>query len=306
MTGSPPAPNGLVSINGIVTPPERALIPALDRGFLFNDSIFESLVGFHDRLLDAPRHLARLRASAETMGLTIPWSDEQLTFEMQALMEEVAGAKKSVRLVITRGNGLGLRVTKGMRPNKVIYCFEAPGESRKIYDEGVSLKRVVKAGATRGAAPKTSNYQPSIQAIERAAAEGFDDILWTNTEGEISESSIANIFLIARQGDLVEIVTPPAASGILLGITRDTLITLLNRAQIPVREQIVFADELPRFDEAFVCSSIRGLVPVNRIDRQKLFTLRPTAVYRHIERLFLTWVETELGFRVDWATGRKV
>jgi branched-subunit amino acid aminotransferase/4-amino-4-deoxychorismate lyase len=298
--------NGLVSVNGKISAPQDAVVPALDRGFLFSDAVFEGLVGFHDKLLDAPRHLARLRDSAEAMGLTVPWSDAELAFEMQARMDQVPGAKKNVRLVVTRGNGLGLGVSAAMKPNKVIYCFETAAASRKAYDEGFALKRLVKPGATRGAAPKTANYQQSILAVQRAEAEGFADILWTNAESEVTESSIANVFLIARQGDLVEIVTPPAASGILLGITRDTLIKLLGRASIPVREQVVFADELARFDEAFLCSTVRGLVPVNRIDRHKLFTLRPNSVYRHIERLFLTWVETELGFRVDWASGRKV
>lgn len=298
--------NGLVSVNGVITSPEAAVVPALDRGFLFSDSVFEAIVGFHDRLLDAPRHLARLRTSAEAMGLEVPWSDEALSFEMQALAEQVSGAKKTVRLVVTRGNGLGLRVSKDMKPNKVLYCFESAAEARATYEQGFALKRVLKSGAARGAAPKTSNYQQSILAVQRAEAEGFNDILWTNTEGEITESSVANVFLIARDGDLVEIATPPATSGILLGITRETIMHLLTRAQIPVREQVVFADELPRFDEAFICSSVRGLVPVTRIDKHKLFTLRPNSVYRHIERLFLTWVETELGFRVDWASGRKV
>ncbi len=298
--------NGLVSVNGKVSAPEAAVVPALDRGFLFSDSVFEAIVGFHDRLLDGPRHLARLRRSAEALSLEIPWSDAELTFEMQALAEQVGGAKKSVRLVVTRGNGLGLRVQKTLAPNKVVYCFETPAEPRSTYDAGFALKRVVNPAAVRGAAPKTNNYQQSILAVQRAGAEGFDDILWTNAEGEVTESSIANVFLIAREGDLVEIATPPAASGILLGITRETVINLLTAAGIPVREQLVYADELPRFDEAFLCSSVRGLVPISRIDKHKLFTLRPTAVFRHIERLFLTWVETELGFRVDWASGRKV
>ena len=114
------------------------------------------------------------------------------------------------------------------------------------------------------------------------------------------------MFFMARHGDQVELVTPPAQSGLLLGITRETVLALLRRAGLPVREQLVFADELPRFDEAFLCSSVRGLVPVSRIDRHKLHGARPGSVFRHIERLFLTWVETEVGHRVDWATGNPV
>jgi branched-subunit amino acid aminotransferase/4-amino-4-deoxychorismate lyase len=217
----------------------------------------------------------------------------------------VNAPKKSLRLVVTRGEGLGLKIKAGIVPNKVIYCLEAGVEPRATYEDGFALKRLLKMGATRGAAAKTSNYQQSILAVRRAESEAYDDILWTNAEGEITESSVANIFLIARQGDLVEIVTPPAASGILLGITRGTIIDLLRTASIPVHEQVVYADELARFDEAFLCSTVRGLVPVNRIDKQKMFTTRAASVYRHIERLFLTFTEAELGFRVDWASGKR-
>lgn len=297
---------GLISVNGQVSRPEAARISPLDRGFLFADAIFETIVSFHGQLLDAPRHLARLRESAEAVGMVVPWTDAELSFELAALAEAVGAPKASLRFVVTRGEGMGLRVAKDMRPNRVAYCLPAGTEPKATYEEGLALKRLVKSGATRGAAPKTANYQQSVVAIDRAQQEGFQDILWTNAEGEIGESSIANVFFLARQGDLVEIVTPPAASGILLGITREKLLSLLNGAKIPAREQIVFADELPRFDEAFLCSTVRGLVPVSRIDKQKLFTTRPTATYRHIERLYFAWVESQLGFRVDWPTGNKL
>ena len=80
----------------------------------------------------------------------------------------------------------------------------------------------------------------------------------------------------------------------------------MQNAGIPVQEQTIFVDELPRFDEAFVCSTVRGLVPVSTIDKHKLHTARPGSVFRHIERLYMTWVETQLGYRVDWGTGQPI
>src|SRR5690606_38477327 len=138
------------------------------------------------------------------------------------------------------------------------------------------------------------NYSKSVAGLERARHEGYDDILWTNADGEITESSIANIFFIARQGDAIEILTPPPASGILLGITRQTLLDLFRRAGIAAHEQLVFADELARFDEAFLTSTVRGLVPVARIDHKRFFTTRPNAVFQQVKRLHGAWVESQL------------
>jgi branched-subunit amino acid aminotransferase/4-amino-4-deoxychorismate lyase len=129
--------------------------------------------------------------------------------------------------------------------------------------------------------------------LNQAKKGGFDDVLWVNGDGEVAEATWANIFLIGRTGDLVEIATPALASGLLAGIVRRRIAELLNTAKIPVTERVVTIDELPRFDEAFVTSSIRGLVPVLQIDRHRLQTLRPNAVFHHIARLYQTWLSTQ-------------
>lgn len=295
---------GLISVNGKITSPDAAMVPAMDRGFLMADDVFEVIVGFGDKLLDVDRHLARLRRSADAVEIPVPWSDAELAFELDALAGQVEAAKKYLRLTVTRGVGMGVKPPKDPKPNKVVYCFPAVEEPLATYQQGLALKRTTKAGASRGAAAKTGNYLQGVLALAQAEREGFQDILWTNAEGEVLEAATANVFFLAREGDNVEFVTPPGASGILLGVTRETIMTLLRNAKIPVREQQIFADELARFDEAFVCSTVRGLVPVSRIDRHHLHTARPNATFRHVERLFLTWVETQLGQRVDFRTGK--
>jgi len=297
---------GLIAINGLVTTPEDAKVPALDRGLLFGDGVFEVFVAFGPHILDIKRHLERLRVSAEALEFAIPWSDAELEFELNHLVSQVAAAKTYIRLYVSRGNGLGMRLDPASKPNRFVYCLPAAVENARIYSEGLRLKRMIKAENTRGAAAKTSNYLGSVLGVARAQKEGYDEVLWSNQDGEITEAATANIFFLARSGDLVEFLTPPAHSGLLLGITRDTLIQRLKAAQIPVREHTIFVEELPRFDEAFLCSTVRGLVPVATIDKHRMHSARPNAVFRHIERLYLTWVETQVGYPVDWATGRRL
>ena len=212
---------GLIAVNGVIAAPEAAVLPALDRGFLFGDNIFETFVGLHGQLLGVAKHLARLRRSADALMMSLPWSDAELTFELQALAEQMTHPKLNIRLVVTRGSGMGLRIPKDAKPNRLVYCFKANEEPLATYREGFALKRVAKGSTERGAAPKTGNYVASVMALERAEREGCQDILWTNADGEVTEASASNIFFMARTGDNVELVTPPAMSGILLGITRD-------------------------------------------------------------------------------------
>ena len=294
---------GLIAVGGKITPPDEAKISVLDRGFLFGDNVFETLVAFHKTILDVEAHLDRLRSSADQLGMSIPWSNAELAFELSTLAEQVEGSKKMLRLVVTRGEGLGLAVSENMKPNRVAYCFPAALQPSRIYQEGLRLKRLGQAVTDRGAAAKTGNYLSSIVALKKAHENAYDDVLWTNVDGEVTEASTANIFFIGREGDQVSFITPPSRSGLLLGITRRTVIRLMENAKLPVHEEIVYQDELAKFDEAFVCSTVRGLVPVRQIDDHQLHTTRPNSVFQHINRLYDTWIETQLGYRVDWNSG---
>ena len=298
--------SGLISVNGSISAAETAKLPVLDRGFLFGDSVFETLVAFHGQLLNLPEHLARLRRSAAEVHIPVPWSDEELAFELTALLEQAQTPKASVRLVLTRGSGVGLKPKTGLQPTRVVLVLPAASEPPRSQDVGLALKRKALPYTLRGFHPKTSNYQMSIVALEQASSEGFDDVLWSNADQEITECTTSNVFFIGREGDAVEIATPPAASGILPGITRQTMIALLTRAKIAVTERVIYVDEIARFDEAFVCSTVRGLVPVAAVDQHRLHSARPQSVFRQFQHLYLTWVETELGYRVEWDSGARV
>jgi branched-subunit amino acid aminotransferase/4-amino-4-deoxychorismate lyase len=215
-----------------------------------------------------------------------------LEFEAQAMVEAHPFERGSLRIVVTAGIGAGLERTGGdtLNPTKIIYYGPVTKRSVSVYEIGVSLKRKVAPWIERNPRIKLCHYAPEIVAIQRAKKEGYDDILWSRDDGELMEASVSNLFLIARQGDQVEIATPPAHSGILLGVTRQKVIDLLYDAKIPVTEQIVYNDELPRFDEGFLSSSLSGLVPIKSIDRHQFHTARSGSTFRHIERLYRTWL----------------
>lgn len=298
--------SGIVSINGVVSPLENAKISVLDRGFLYGDSVFEVFVGFQNQILDTEAHLERLRHSAEELRMTIPWSNDELRAELLQLTAQYPAPKKNIRLIVSRGEGMGISASASLKPNKVIFILPAKTETLATYKDGLKLKSKSLNFTERGPAAKTSNYLKSIIALEVLSRDKVDDVLWVNSSGEITEASTANIFFLGRQGDLLEVATPHIQSGILPGITRAKLIALLNMARIPVTERVIYADELPRFDEAFLCSTVRGLVPVTLIDQHRLHTTRPSCIFKEIERLYFASVERDLGYRVEWNSGAVV
>ncbi|NRA43674.1 MAG: aminotransferase class IV [Oligoflexales bacterium] len=298
--------DGIIAVNGEYFDPKSASIPALDRGFLFGDNVFEVFVGFKDKVLDLGPHLSRLRQSAELLHLPIPWSDEELKFELLSLAERLDMPKIYLRLVVTRGSGVGLELPNPCVPHKIIYGLPANSLPEKVYREGVRLRLFELPHTERTAMAKTGNYLRSILAMEKAKKEGFSDVMWNNSAGEITEASTANIFFIGRQGDYVTVTTPSVKSGILKGITRATVLSLLQKARIPVEESIIYKDELAKYDEAFLCSTVKGLVPLAQINSHQFHTVRNNSIFKHINRLYQSWVASEIGYYVDWNTGVRV
>jgi len=286
---------GLVSVNGHITPVSEGLISAQDRGFLFGDAIYEMIAGRADKLIDFAAHLSRLRHAAEQSRISMPWSEQELRFECEHLLSLTKFPHSALRLMISRGTSPTLRMEAGMQPNRYIYCLPAPLPTPAQYEMGLQLKIKKNPLNPRGEQLKSPFYLHAATAQAEAQVDGYDDVLWANSDSEFTETGSANIFLISRQGDLVEIASPPPAVGILAGITRARVIELLNRSQIPVTERSITIEELPRFDEGFVTSSLRGPFPISRIDRHKLHSTRPQAVFQHILRLYRSWEELEGG-----------
>lgn len=296
---------GLVSINGKISKLEDAKISVFDRGFLFGDAVFEVLTCFHGKILKASHHLKRLAFSAEAIGLKLPWSEDELLGELQTLAKELDTLKLYLRLVVTRGEGLPL-LPADTHPNKVIFVLPARPIPVSHLRDGVSLQSVASPCLQRGPHIKSTHYLPAILAMRDAAKESFDDILWINPAGEVTEVSTANIFLIRRAGDKVLLETPKAHSGLLKGTTRDVLIDILKRNGFFPRRAIVMRDQLATYEEAFISSSLRGIYPVRQIDDFYYDSAGEGSTCRKVMKLFNDWVAGELGFAVDWNTGETI
>lgn len=279
-----------ISINGTITPAEDARISPLDRGFLFADAIFETLVAVDGVILNLEAHLQRLFESAEKTKISIPQRPEELAFELGQLLTFVTAPKVSLRLIITRGEGLGLGLTPSLKPNRVMIASKAPQLPAELLSQGITLMLKQSPYTVREASAKVANYLPSILAIQQAQTSGFQEVLWTNSEGEITEAATANVFFVSREGTRVVVSTPSLWSGLLRGITRSQIIHLLSGTDLAVEEVVIFSEELARFDEAFLCSTVRGLVPISRIGDHVLQTCHRNSTFHKVIGVYEDWV----------------
>ena len=100
-------------------------------------------------------------------------------------------------------------------------------------------------------------------ALDQAVADGYDQLIFLNERGKVAEGTSSNIFLV-RQG---MVVTPEATASVLEGITRASILTLLEGMGIPVVEREVDRTELYSCDEAFLCGTGFEIVPIASVDR---------------------------------------
>lgn len=254
----------LTNLDGTIAP--DAHISVLDRGFLYGDSIYEVVRTLGGRPFALLEHLARLRQSAAYLYMNIPWSDAQICTEVERTLAAANNLESYVRIVVTRGaeEEIGLLPGPELVPHLLIVVRPiAPNPI--LAEKGLHLTLLPRLRVDRRAlspAAKTGNYLNNILALIEAKQAGADDALLLNGQGEVTEATTSNLWIL-RKGI---VYTPVVESGILQGITRQFLLDLLSEGQIAHKEAVLTQEDLWDAEEAFLSSSVRLIAPVARID----------------------------------------
>jgi branched-chain amino acid aminotransferase len=252
----------VVSIDGALVAPEQASISVLDRGLLYGDGCFEVLRTWGGVARELDAHLERLLDTARFLELR--------AMERPRLAEAVHGAvaaagpgEHRIRILLTRGPGsLAARLGE-LGPGRAIVIVEPlpalPAElSLAVVDWPLPARR------ERG--HKTLAYLDAVIAHELARAAGADEAIRLDAAGCVAEGATCNLFAVLGG----EIVTPPTDRGALPGIVRARVLAICARGGLAARERTLTVSELRAAQEVFVTSSLRGVVPVTRLDHAPL------------------------------------
>jgi branched-chain amino acid aminotransferase len=275
-----------VHIDGAVRLPEEAKVSVFDRGFLYGDSVYETIGTFYGRLFAQKDHLDRLERSAMRIGLRVPPRAEI----ERAIVETIAAAgnpESRVRVILTRGEGkLDLDPASASDTRLVVMVFPLGPPTPEMFENGVAVCVVsVARNSPRAIDPavKSGNYLNNVLALgeARRRTKAYEAILCAG-DGTIAEGSTSNIFVVVDG----EVRTPPPEVGILDGITRAKVIDLCRGADIPFAERRVSPDELRAADELFITSATRGVLPVTTVDERRVGDGRPGPVTRKLMALY--------------------
>lgn len=260
----------MIWINGRFYSEAEAKVPVSDRGFLYGDSLFETMRAYAGCVFMADRHLKRFFGGLKKLGIKMPYSREEIFGAIRDILQKNRIKSAYLRVAVSRGQGsVGLSRIDKLKPNVVIIAKEYSGYPERMHKEGISVKVIgeFRVNELSGFSDvKSGNYLPYIMARLRATEEGYDDAVLVNTKGHIVEGATSNIFFV-RKG---KIATPGLLSGCLPGITRGVIIDIARRLgftvnQRPLRHRAVFDA-----DEAFFTNSMVEVLPVTKIDSVKI------------------------------------
>ncbi|MEX1367015.1 MAG: aminotransferase class IV, partial [Nannocystaceae bacterium] len=216
--------------------PEDARISVFDRGFLYGDSVYETMRTAGGHPLELERHLQRLRRSGDGIGLSIPFDDGQLEDSIERTHAASGNDESYVRLVVTRGAGqVMLDPRHSEDPLLVIIVKPLELPSEQAYERGLAAVIVgitKNAGTSIDPTIKSGNYLNNILALRQAIAAGGDDAIMCNPEGAVSEGATSNVFMVTDG----KLLTPNMRTGLLPGITRQSVCELAQALGCPVEE----------------------------------------------------------------------
>lgn len=277
-------------IDGRPMPGAEARVPVLDRGFLYGDSVYEVTRTVQRKPLFFDLHLERLARSATGLFFDIP----PINIIEQAVTETLSAASKAMtdvrefylRVIVTRGAGeLDLDPASSDGPRLIVIVKPLKLPEARLYREGVSLATVNERRNAPGHVQpevKSGNYLTSVMALAAARRRGCYEALMLDLYNQIAEGASSNFFILAGG----RLITPPRSVGILSGITRGTVLKLAGSAGVPVVEAPIALRDAIHADEALITSSIRGVMPVTRIDEYPLGAGRPGPITRRLMQLY--------------------
>jgi branched-chain amino acid aminotransferase len=281
MTGGGMNRTSTVWINGRLEPGESALLTVTDRAFQVGDGIFETLRVVGGRVLELPLHANRLQASADVLALPLP--DDLERYLGQAIADlcranrlDGPESQVAVRVTVSRGAvaGRALLPPEDVSPNVVVQAWPADPPPPELLGRGLHLtiSAVRRDPLSPLATVKTTSRAEFVYAQIEAHQRGADDSLFMTTDGHLAEATSASLFLVGRE----ELATPSLDCGIVVSTTREWVISSgAPGVGLAVRQAHLTPGDLFAADEAFLASSVAGIVPVTSVDGRLIGTGTP-------------------------------
>lgn len=218
----------------------------------FGIGLFETIKIKDGIPIDLDEHLDRMYNSIEDININFKYEKEYIKLRILEYIRDNEIKNRALRItVFDEGYNLQTR--------DIVYNEES-------YKKGFKVAiSPIKRGYSILHKYKTTNYFDNIYSKQYANSKGFDEGLFTNSDGDILECSMSNIFFIREH----EIFTPSSELNILNGIMRQNIIKECQKNNIKFSEVNINMKDIHRFDFCFISNSLMGIMKVTNIEDVK-------------------------------------
>jgi branched-chain amino acid aminotransferase len=257
--------DGWIWFDGKLVPWQDAKLHVLSHGLHYASAVFEGERAYGGEIFKSTEHSERFRRSAELLDFQIPYSVAELDAAKALVVERNGIPDVYVRPVAWRGSEMMAVAAQ----NATIHVAIATWEWPSMFDVEQKMKGIRLGMADyRRPDPKTAPsaskaaglYMICTISKHQAERNGYADALMLDWQGRVAECTGANVFFSKDSA-----LHTPIADCFLDGITRRTVMDLARRRGIEVIERRIMPDELPSFEECFICGTGAEVTPVSEI-----------------------------------------
>ncbi|HKZ29424.1 MAG TPA: branched-chain amino acid transaminase [Acidimicrobiia bacterium] len=295
----------VIWVDGDFVPWDEATVHVLAHGLHYGAGVFEGIRAYGTptgtAVFRLTEHMERLHRSAKAYGIPLRVGVDELVKTSRQLLIDNELESAYLRPLAFYGLGsIGLNPA-GAEVHVVIAAWQwgaylgEDGLENGIRAH-VSSWRRIDQGMLHPNAKGTGGYLNSILAKQEAVKNHYDEAILLNYEGFVSEGSGENIFVVKNGA----VTTPPVTAGILEGITRDSVMTMLRDDGHQVREANVSRSDLYYADEVFFTGTAAEVTPVREVDDRPVGEGRPGPVTRNAQDLFQKAVTGRLEAYRHW------
>ena len=277
----------MIYLNRRFMPIEEAMVPVLDRGFIFGDGVYEVIPVYSRLPFRLAEHLRRLQNSLDAISLKNPHTDAEWAQLISQLIGHNAGEDQYLYLHITRGVAKRDHAfPKLVTPTVFMMSSPLPTPPSGLKTSGVTAITTVDNRWLR-CDIKSISLLPNVLLRQQAVAAGTAEALLLR-DGFLTEGAASNIFVVSKG----VLFAPPKNNLMLPGITYDLVLELAEadgmRTQVaPVPEAIVRAA-----DELWLTSSTREVLPITVLDGQPVGNGQPGPLFKRMDALYQSYKAT--------------
>jgi branched-chain amino acid aminotransferase len=284
---------------------EAAQVHVLSHTLHYGVGVFEGIRCYRtddggSAIFRLKEHVDRLFASAHIVLLKIPFSRKEICQAIRQTLTTNGLTEGYIRPIVFIGEGeMGLFV----KTNPIGVAVAAWSWGAYLGEEGIKKgirakvssfsRHHVNAAMTKGKI--NGYYVTSVLAKWEVKKAGYDEAVMLDTEGYVAEASGENIFIV-RNG----ILQTSTLTSILPGITRDSVLNIARKLDIPVKEARFTRDEMYTADEMFFTGTAAEITPVREVDDRRVGTGKPGPITQEIQEAFFDIVRGKNALFAHW------